>query len=374
MYVYTGGFNKEEYNFIVRRKKVNNTKVKSINISNFKGIKKLDLDFTYQNSNRLLDNIVIYGINGSGKSTILEAIYICLIVGSVYHKENEDLRRIEDFLINYISLGNEWIYNNEEELKITIELVNDEKLLSATLSYHKKNGLNWNTENASDFSSSLKDSFSYLSSYRVLNPSTVQSAGDWEEIERIEEDVFRKKSRINRDLRYGRSNHFPSLSLQFDNNYRTVKQYLINLITDKKVGALTFKNAEVLDKIKESFEIFFPNKKFLEQLSRTDTTKDYKLMIENEDKSIVDLDQLSSGEREVIAFFTYLCTKAIDNSIIIIDEPELHLHSKWQSIILYAIHRIFPNVQLFVASHSNEIHQSSSESELFELVQEENKS
>jgi len=371
LYIYTGGFNKEEYNFIVRRKKVNNTKVKSINISNFKGIKKLDLDFTYQNSDRLLDNIVIYGINGSGKSTILEAIYICLIVGSVYHKESEDLKRIEDFLINYISLGNEWIYNNEEELKIAIELVNDEKLLSATLSYHKKNGLNWNTENASDFSSSLKDSFSYLSSYRLLNPSTVQSAGDWEEIERIEEDVFRRKSRINRDLRYGRSNHFPSLSLQFDNNYRTVKQYLINLITDKKVEALTFKNAEILDKIKESFEIFFPNKKFLEQLSRTDTTKDYRLMIENEDKSIVDLDQLSSGEREVIAFFTFLCTKAIDNSIIIIDEPELHLHSKWQSIILYAIHKIFPNVQLFVASHSNEIHQASSESELFELEKEE---
>ena len=371
LYVYTGGFNKEEYNFIVRRKKVNNTKVKSINISNFKGIRNLDLDFTYQNSDRLLDNIVIYGINGVGKSTILEAIYICLIVGSVYHKESEDLRRIEDFLINYISLGNEWIYNNEEEFNITIELINDNKVLSATLSYHKENGLNWNTENPSNFSSALKETFSYLSSYRLLNPSTVQSAGDWEEIERIEEDVTRRKIRINRDIRYGRTNHFPSLSLQFDNNYRTVKQYLINLITDKKVEALTFKNAEVLDKIKKSFEIFFPNKKFLEQLSRTDTTKDYRLMIENEDKSIVDLDQLSSGEREVIAFFTYLCTKAINNSIIIIDEPELHLHSKWQSIILYAIHKIFPNVQLFVASHSIEIHQASSESELFELEKEE---
>lgn len=371
LYVYTGGFNKEEYNFIVRRKKVNNTKVKSINISNFKGIQELELDFTYQNSNRLLDNIVIYGINGSGKSTILEAIYICLIVGSVYHKEREDLKRIEDFLINYISLGNEWIYNNEEEFNITIKLTNNKKDLSATLSYHKENGLNWNTENASNFSSVLKDSFSYLSSYRLLNPSTVQSAGDWEEIERIEEDVARRKVRVSRDLRYGRTNHFPSLSLQFDNNYRTVKQYLINLITDKKVEALTFKNAEILDKIKESFKIFFPKKTFLEQLSRTDTTKDYRLMIENEDKSIVDLDQLSSGEREVIAFFTYLCTKAINNSIIIIDEPELHLHSKWQSIILYAIHKIFPNVQLFVASHSNEIHQASSESELFELSKEE---
>jgi len=355
---------------------MNNTKVKSINISNFKGIEALKLDFTYQNSDRLLDNIVIYGINGVGKSTILEAIYICLIVGSEYvnTSKNNNIDRIKNFLINYISLGKEWIYNNKDKFTIIIELENNNDVQVATLSYDKTDTLEWNTKNPSNFSSILKDSFSYLSSYRLLNPSIVQSAGDWGEIERIEEDIFRKKARINRDLRYGGLNHFPSLSLQFDNNYRTVKQYLINLITDKKVEALTFKNAEILNKIKESFKIFFPNKKFLEQLSRTDTTKDYRLMIKNEDKSIVDLDQLSSGEREVIAFFTYLCTKAINNSIIIIDEPELHLHSKWQSIIIYAIHKIFPNVQLFVASHSKEIHQASSESELFELEKEEKSS
>ena len=349
---------------------MNNTKVKSIKISNFKGIQNLHLDFTYQNSDKLLNNIVIYGINGAGKSTILEAIYICLIVGSEYINEDKNIKSIKNFLINYISLGKEWIYNNENKFTIIIELENNNKKQSATLSYDKTDTLEWHTKNPNDFALALKDSFSYLSSYRLLNPSTVQSAGDWGEIERIEEDVFKRKARITRDIRYRRSNHFPSLGLQFDNNYRTVKQYLINLITDKKVEALSSENAEILDRIKESFKIFFPNKIFLEQLSRTDTSKDYRLMIENEDKSIVDLDQLSSGEREVIAFFTYLCTKAINNSIIIIDEPELHLHSKWQSIILFAIHKIFPNIQLFVASHSNEIHQASSESELFELEQE----
>ena len=346
---------------------MSNTKIKGINIINFKGIQEVELKFTYQDSDRILNNIVIYGVNGSGKSTILEAIYICLIVGSVYHKNNDDLKRIENFLINYISLGNEWIYNNKDKFIITMQIITYKQELSATLSYHKEKGLNWDTANPYNFSNALKDNFSYLSSYRLLNPSTVQSAGDWEEINKIEEDVFRRKTRFIRDARYGRTNYFPSLNLQFDNNYRTVKQYLINLITDKKVGALTSKNTEILNKIKESFKIFFPNKKFLEQLTRTDTTKDYRLMIENEDKSIVDLDQLSSGEREVIAFFTYLCTQAINNSIIIVDEPELHLHPKWQSIILYSIHKIFPNIQLFIASHSSEIHQSASQSELFEL-------
>ena len=345
---------------------MNNIKVKSLNINNFKGIKNLELDFTYQENDKILNNIVIYGINGSGKSTILEAIYLCLIVASTYHKK-ADLRRIEEYLIDYISLGSEWIYNNENEFKIGITLEDNKNLISGVLTYHQEDGLKWIIKDDKKLSLGFQDSFTYLSSYRLLNPSTVHSAGDWSEIERIEDNVFRDRMRYKRDPRYRSNNSFPSLSLQFENDYRTVKQYLVNLITDKKVGALTEENEKVLVKIKESFKIFFPQKIFLEQLSRTDSNKDYRLMIENENHSVVDLDQLSSGEREVIAFFTYLCTKAINNSILIIDEPELHLHSKWQSIILYSLHQIFPNSQLFLATHSNEIYQSSSESELFEL-------
>jgi len=349
-------------------------KIRSIKINNFKGIKELNLDFTYPNNQEnILNNIIIYGINGSGKSTILEAIYVCLIVASTYHKKS-DLKRIENYLMDYISLGSEWIYNNGEEFLLEITILDNNKVIVGTLKYHKEDGLKWSIENSQKLSENFHKSFTFLSSYRLLNPSTVQSAGDWSEIERIEEDALRNRPRMIHNSRhpmYRESNYFPSLSLQFENNYRTVKQYLVNLITDKKVEAITDENSQVLDKIKESFKIFFPQKEFLEQLSRTESIKDYRLMIKNEDGSIVDLDQLSSGEREIIAFFTYLCTKAINNSILIIDEPELHLHSKWQSILLYAIHQIFPNSQLFLATHSNEIHQSASVSELFELQKDE---
>ena len=343
-------------------------KVKGLTITNFKGIKNLELEFKYQNSDRLLNNIIIYGINGSGKSTILEAIYLCLIVASTYHQKTS-LKRIEEFLIDYISLGSEWIYHNENEFKIEIILEDNNNLITGILVYHQINGLKWNIKDDKELSLEFHKSFTYLSSYRLLNPSIVRSAGDWSEIERIEDNVFRDKMqyKISINPRYRKNDSFPSLSLQFENNYRTVKQYLVNLITDKKVETLSSENIEVLENIKKSFQIFFPNKEFLEKLSRTDNNKDYRLMIKNEDGSIVDLDQLSSGEREVIAFFTYLCIKAINNSILIIDEPELHLHSKWQSIILYSLHQIFPNSQIFLATHSNEIYQSSSESELFEL-------
>jgi len=347
---------------------VNIARVQKIEITNFKGIEHLSLDFLQQKNHKTLDNIIFYGINGVGKSTILEAIYICLIVASVYH-EKSDLIDIEKYLVDYLSLGDEWIYNNEDAFVLDIEFGDNRETVNASLEYHKENGLKWSIKEDKKLSKYFQKSFTYLSSYRILNPTTVHSAGDWREINRLEDDLLRRRRRryISNSSNYRNNSSFSSLNLQFENNYTTVKQYLVNLITDKVFDTISERNQIILEKIQHSFKLFFPQKKFLEKLSRDNDMQDFRLMIENEDGSIVDLDQLSSGEREIIAFFTYLCTKAIDTSILIIDEPELHLHPKWQSIILYAIHKIFPNVQLFLATHSSEIYQSASQSELFIL-------
>ena len=330
-------------------------KVKKIEIINFKGIEYLELDFTYLDSDRILDNIVFYGINGSGKSTILEALYISLFLAYMEPIDSK-FKIMENIFINKFSLGEEWIYNKKNEFKINLQIIHNNILVDASIIYSQKNGLRWSVSNLSDIDFIRKNSImEYLSSYRLFSPTKVSNAGDWNQIKEIEKGIV-----------FNLENH--TLSLQFGNSYHTVKQYLVNLITDKKVGVINDENIQILEKIKEAFRIFFPNKIFLEQLARSEINQDYKFLIQNEDATVVDIDQLSSGEREVIAFFTYLATKAMNVSILIIDEPELHLHDKWQSILLYAIHKLFPNVQLFLATHSETIHQSLSESELFELI------
>jgi predicted ATP-dependent endonuclease of OLD family len=51
--------------------------------------------------------------------------------------------------------------------------------------------------------------------------------------------------------------------------------------------------------------------------------------------------QASSGERQLLNFIFGLSSKSIENSLIIIDEPELNLHPRWQKLLL----RFFLNVQ-----------------------------
>lgn len=47
-------------------------KIEKVHIKNIKGIK--DLELSFKKDNEILDVIVLAGVNGSGKTTILEAI------------------------------------------------------------------------------------------------------------------------------------------------------------------------------------------------------------------------------------------------------------------------------------------------------------
>ena len=47
-------------------------KIEKVHIKNVKGIK--DLELSFKKDDKILDLIVLAGVNGSGKTTILEAI------------------------------------------------------------------------------------------------------------------------------------------------------------------------------------------------------------------------------------------------------------------------------------------------------------
>lgn len=74
-------------------------------------------------------------------------------------------------------------------------------------------------------------------------------------------------------------------------------------------------------------------------------------------------DQLSHGERLLVALAGDIARRlAIANpaaedpllgeGIVLIDEPDLHLHPEWQAKVIPALRRTFPNVQLVVTTHS----------------------
>jgi len=87
----------------------------------------------------------------------------------------------------------------------------------------------------------------------------------------------------------------------------------------------------------------------------------------------IELSQFSSGEKALFAFVAELGLRLLhatplkttldaDNAyrilgkgIVLIDEIDLHLHPKWQRMVLPKLCEIFPNVQFVVTTHSTEV-------------------
>lgn len=84
---------------------------------------------------------------------------------------------------------------------------------------------------------------------------------------------------------------------------------------------------------------------------------------------LVPLDRLSSGQIALFAFAGPLIFRDVPAHLILIDEPEQHLHVQWQRLLLPALRDLSPGSQFLVATHSVDILKSVLSYERFLLVE-----
>jgi hypothetical protein len=80
------------------------------------------------------------------------------------------------------------------------------------------------------------------------------------------------------------------------------------------------------------------------------------------------IDELSSGEIELLSFAGWIILNGFESGLLVIDEPELHLHAAWQEAIFPALRALAPNVQIIAASHANAVWDQAYSFERFLLV------
>jgi predicted ATP-binding protein involved in virulence len=87
-----------------------------------------------------------------------------------------------------------------------------------------------------------------------------------------------------------------------------------------------------------------------------------KLMVKNFGNR-VNISQLSQGQKTLVALTGDIARRLVvlnpnaenaltGHGIVIIDEIELHLHPKWQQVVLLGLQKIFSNIQFVVTTHS----------------------
>lgn len=146
---------------------------------------------------------------------------------------------------------------------------------------------------------------------------------------------------------YGRRSHYDDL---MEEDYEDMKNYAERVIKIKKYA--NRKKGRLLVPIEVFMkELYFGYKKATE-LDLNSGVKDIHFINSNDND--VSLAKLSSGEITMLFRFIPLIAEVEDNSIIIIDEPETHLHPKWAQEFIDYLVQLFGEykVHFILATHS----------------------
>jgi len=290
-------------------------KIKNLHIKEFKGLR--DISINFEKNDKPLDLVVLAGSNGSGKTRVLESI----------------LQYFQDHIqYNYRGNSNKIEIYFEEKEKICRNNVGDEMELYEGLK-----------------------SFSY---HEIDNPRNEKHIKIKKELNILPKIIY-----VPTEINFQKMNTASTTLVQEYNFINIVNTNLIkdipSYIATKMISAmLKNKNEKVGDVQKK---VFNEINEIFENLSIDVKVEDISqdgrniTLFTNSAGDKFDINELSSGEKQL--FLRTLAIKMLnpENSIILIDEPELSLHPKWQQRIVDVYRKIGKNNQIIIATHSPHI-------------------
>ena len=300
-------------------------KIEKIYISNYKNLKNLEMNF--KKNNEILDLVVLTGSNGSGKTRILECILNCFenYINSNY---KEDKNRLD-------------IYFQENEKKCFNESFDLEMFFKVLNRYNWKKvepfvlGGNYKKDDFFEKGKMLKEKLEVLPKI-IYVPTEI----NFQKMDTASTTLVQKYKFIN-IVDTNLIKDIPSF----------IATKIITMIFQNKNEKVGDVQKKVFDEINEIFEILEINVK-VEDISQDGRNIP---IFKNSAGEKFDINELSSGEKQL--FLRTLAIKMLnpENSIILIDEPEISLHPKWQQQIVDVYKKIGKNNQIIIATHSPHI-------------------
>ncbi|HIF5639036.1 TPA: AAA family ATPase [Vibrio parahaemolyticus] len=382
---------KSNHYFSLVSDKINNVnfRVKELSVFDYKRFSKAHLTFPDKGTT------VVIGNNGSGKSTILEAIAknLQFLSDNIRIKNNNNYKFHESEInvdAKYDNSTIECIIELDNKYSFSCSLVKNSentprKITSELEQFKALGGMLQESDRLH------KDNFSYplLAYYPVERSVTVKR----EEVTRKQEKQDKPLKRSILDKIEGHNKPFDGTS-NFDTFFNWFKE--IDDIVNEYKASTSFtpediKNALINRKPEQSIEDFLSS--FI--ISDEDTDEDYKIALKNQieivkkaiKKFLSDIEEiairrtpyldmyvtkrgkklsvfhLSQGEKTLLALVSDIARRLVTlnpkldeplhgRGIVIIDELDLHLHPQWQQSVIQNLEETFPNIQFIVSTHS----------------------
>ncbi|OYQ65833.1 hypothetical protein B9G53_06140 [Pseudanabaena sp. SR411] len=378
--------------------------IRSLNIENFRAIRQLEL--------RDLPNaIVVAGPNGCGKSSLFDAIRLLKSAYGQYNP-NEYQSFFQEFQINVQRLnqeGHRFFHDPTKPLhiKAEFELTDNEKNYLKKHAHGLVSNLFWGheqqifspimavnslvvdpstrrakepqvTEQVNEFLKAFQPALE--EKFHVAKLSMTPRGEPFSMDSPVIELIFKlyqpkflgvveyhganrnygreQIGGINLQISDSNQQHKQHALYNTENKYRNVKtemaQFYIRQILAEKAGISFAEQNDLHQTLNELFEVFFPGKKFIGPIPTEEGGLSFPVRLENDRE--IDIDELSSGEKEVLLGYLRLRSNSPKNSIILLDEPELHLNPR----LIRGLPRFYQkhlgkalDNQLFLVTHSD---------------------
>ncbi len=318
-----------------------------LELENFRGFESLTLDFHPEVT-------VLVGANGSGKTTVLEAVATALtnlLLPDKAWDRSEGVRTILATDYRSGTSGSSLVLSLEHGgrnvgIESKLEAIFDAsgRVKDSRLSYHTSNYLHLFYEAAGSRKS--VPIFCYYDVERHARDSTPRSR----------DTVFRTPRDAWNDAWNAKAGFH-----EFFQWFRELE----DMENAERVDAPEFLDRQ-LDAARRAVESLLPGysrpRIYRARQSEPVGINRPVLTLEKAGRTLA-FDQLSHGERVLVALAGDIARRlAIANpesnepllgeGIVLIDEIDLHLHPEWQAKVIPALRRTFPNVQLVVTTHS----------------------
>jgi predicted ATPase len=301
-------------------------KIRQIHIENLRALDRLDLDLAPTGAP--LDIAVLAGPNGCGKTSVLEAVLWALGQDARVPRALPD----QPFRIHLVL--------DQQGERSEIERTPDHRRW-------RRSGEEWSSMPAKGLPKELEIRPIYFSSWR--SPTLIGSVG-------LSTKGKKGATRARQD---------PLARL---------KQYLVNLqgasAFGGKGGTLGLSAGGVFQQIEQLWSVLYPAEHgrfeaVLVEGTGAPATGDpeaddedlrFDLMLKDGRRPEgVSVDDLSSGEIEALSMIAAFVMEKAGFDLVLVDEPELHLHPAWHRAILRVLRRAAAKAQIICATHSEHV-------------------
>lgn len=315
-------------------------KVKRLSMTAFRGIGDLTLEFD------ATEPTVLIGVNGVGKSSILDCLAILLsrFTSSIQHPTATGRLFREEDINNGCS---------ETHNEIAIAFDSGEVIWSLTKVQKRR------TKDSSSKLNELRELVEQTHNQLRSNPLFNLTVIVYYAVNRAVIDIplkVRKKANFEPVTAYDQA--LNGVQINFNNFFQWFRT-LEDLENEERRDYPNYLNPQ-LEAVRQAIYSVIPgfyNLRVRRSPLRMTVTKKGRELIIN---------QLSDGEKCLLAMVGDLARRlAIANpglqaplqgqGIVLIDEIELHLHPKWQREIIPALTRTFPNCQFIITTHSPQV-------------------